>query len=524
MSSSAAQALEPPLLEVIGVAKHFGATRALDGVDLEVRPGHVHAIIGENGAGKSTLLNILSGAVRPDRGSIRLKGLPYHLSDPLEALRRGIAYIHQEISLCPHLSVAENILLGAEPRRGLWVDHQKMNEVAAEILEPFHHANIVPDRSVSDLRLPERQIVEICRALARRPSLILMDEPTSSLQRADVEKLFSSIRHLRDSGIGIIYISHFLEEIREVADEFAVLRDGKKVLNGRLQDVSDPALIAAMVGRPLQDFFPPRARVSSNETVLRVESLSSGTALRNASFNLRKGEVLGISGLIGSGQTELLRAVFGLNPANGGTVEVFGKRLAPGGGPKARITAGIGWLSEDRSGEGLALALSVADNISLTNFRAVSRGGWIDLEKQKKQAKQCTDAVRVKASSMTVPVQSLSGGNQQRVALARLLHQGCRIFLLDEPTRGVDVGSKKHIYELIASLVRSGNSVLIVSSYLPELFGVCDRLAVMSRGYLSPTRPIEEWTPEMVLQAAIGTDSQGTSSCTTLGSHREHSN
>ena len=511
MDDSTTPALQPPLLQVVGVEKRFGATRALNGVELEVRRGQVHAIIGENGAGKSTLLNILSGAVRPDGGSIRFQGLPYHASDPLEARRQGIAYIHQEISLCPHLSVAENILLGTEPQQRGWLDQRKMKQKAGEILELFRHPNLTPERRVADLTLPERQIVEICRALAQRPSLILMDEPTSSLQRTDVEKLFEFIRHLRDSGIGIIYISHFLEEVREIGDEFTVLRDGKKVLCGRLQDATDANLITAMVGRPLQEFFPVRDRASTTESVLSVEALRSSPALHSASFNLRRGEVLGISGLIGSGRTELLRAVFGLDSADGGSVAVFGKPLALGAGPQTRIAAGMGWLSEDRNGEGLALTLSVADNISLTNFRTCSHGGWIDLAKQRLLAKQCADAVNVKAPSMTVPVQFLSGGNQQRVALARLLHQGCEIFLLDEPTRGVDVGSKKQIYELIASLARSGNAVLIVSSYLPELFGICDRLAVMSRGYLSPARPIDEWTPETVLQAAIGGDLNGTS-------------
>jgi ribose transport system ATP-binding protein len=511
MGDPTTQALQPPLLQVVGVGKHFGATRALDGVDLEVHIGQVHAIIGENGAGKSTLLNILSGAVRPDRGSIRFQGVPYHPSDPLEARQRGIAYIHQEISLCPHLSVAENILLGTEPRRRGWLDQRKMKQRAGEILELFRHPNLTLECRVADLTLPDRQIVEICRALAQHPSLILMDEPTSSLQRTDVEKLFEFIRQLRDSGIGIIYISHFLEEVREIGDEFTVLRDGKRVLCGRLQDATDANLITAMVGRPLQEFFPVRARVSNAESVLNVEGLSSHFGLRCASFNLRKGEVLGISGLIGSGRTELLRALFGLDRADGGSVIVLGKPLSLHGGPQTRIAAGIGWLSEDRNGEGLAVTLSVADNISLTNFRPCSHGGWIDLAKQRQLAKQRADQLNVKAPSMTVPVQFLSGGNQQRVALARLLHQGCEIFLLDEPTRGVDVGCKKQIYELIASLARSGKAVLIVSSYLPELFGVCDRLAVMSRGYLSPARSIDEWTPETVLQAAIGADIKGTS-------------
>jgi ribose transport system ATP-binding protein len=495
-----------PFLEISGLQKRFGATPALDGVDLAVREGEVHAIIGENGAGKSTLMNILAASLRPDAGAITFQGLPYHPADPLEARRRGIAHIHQELSLCPHLSVAENIFLGMEPRRrhSGWLDQRRLNDRSEDLLRTFHHPAITPRRRVSDLPLAARQIVEISRALAQRASLILMDEPTSSLQRADVDRLFFLIRRLRESGISIIYISHFLEEVREIANTCTVLRDGKSVVTGPIQDLPDEKLITAMVGRSVKELFPARSPAAMSERVLEVKNLVAPPAVREASLQLSRGEILGIAGLIGSGRTELVRALFGLEKAHAGTISVFGNSLALHGAPETRIARGVGYLSEDRKGEGLALSLSLADNITFTNFASCSRRGWIDLAKQREQAQKWARAVQVRSAAMDVPVRKLSGGNQQKAAIARLLHQGCEIFLLDEPTRGVDVASKAQIYALIVSLARAGKAILMVSSYLPELFGLCDRLAVMSRGRLSAARPIGQWTPESILQAAIG--------------------
>ena len=491
-------------LEIAGVKKRFGATAALDGVDLAVRKQEVHALIGENGAGKSTLMNIVSASIRSDAGSIVFQGQPYRPADPLDARRRGIAHIHQELSLCPHLSVAENIFLGSEPQRWGWLDRRKLNERAAEMLETFHHPAITAERRVADLPIAARQIVEICRALAQRASLILMDEPTSSLQRADVERLFSFIRRLRSEGISIIYISHFLEEVREIADACTVLRDGKSVLTGTIKELSNQQLINAMVGRPVNDLFPTRTAVAAGECVLEAENLSAPPAVRSATLQVRRGEILGIAGLIGSGRTELLRALFGLEKAAAGNITALGRQLPLRGAPESRITRGLGYLSEDRKGEGLALTMSVADNIMLTNFSSCSRWGWIDLSRQQRQAQERADSVQVKGASVNAAAQKLSGGNQQKVVLARLLHQGCEILLLDEPTRGVDIASKAQIHALIVSLARAGKAVVMVSSYLPELFGICDRLAVMSRGCLSEARPIAEWTPETVLQSAIG--------------------
>lgn len=496
--------LTEPLLEISGLRKHFGPTRALDGADLTIGSGEVHAIIGENGAGKSTLMNILSATIKSDSGAIRFQGKPYHPSDPLEARRAGIAHIHQELSLCPHLTVAENIFLGIEPHHGGLLDRSALQRKTEGILLSFHHPAIKPERRVGDLPIAARQIVEICRALAQQASLILMDEPTSSLQRDDIERLFESIRRLRDSGISLIYISHFLEEVREVCDRFTVLRDGKTVLSGELESTPNEKLLTAMVGREVSELFPLHGEPGASDVLLEVQNLQAA-GISQVSLELRRGEIFGIAGLIGSGRTELLRAIFGLERVKTGTIEIDGLSLSSTGGPEARIARGVGYLSEDRQGEGLAGSLSVADNVTLTNFKPFARAGWIDLAEQERQAEQVAKAIDVRARNMNVPVQRLSGGNQQKVAIARLLHQGCEIFLLDEPTRGVDVGSKAQIYETIVSLARSGKSVLMVSSYLPELFGICDRLAVMSRGHLSPARPISEWTPETVLNAAIGT-------------------
>jgi ribose transport system ATP-binding protein len=495
---------EAPLLEISGVKKRYGATVALDGVDLVVRRGAIHAVVGENGSGKSTLMNILSASIQPDAGSVSLRGAPYRPAGPQDARRHGIAHIHQELSLCPHLSVAENIFLGIEPRRSGWLDRSALNEQAADILSSFQHSDIAPERLVDSLPIAARQIVEICRALAQRASLILMDEPTSSLQRADVERLFHSVRQLRDSGMSIIYISHFLEEVREIADTCTVLRDGRNIVTRPLRDLPNQELIAAMVGRPVNDLFPTRVPAATSDVALEVKDLSAPPAVRSVSLEVRRGEILGVAGLIGSGRTELLRALFGLQSALAGSITVFGRSLPLAGTPSTRIARGMGYLSEDRKGEGLALPMSVADNITLASLGSCSHGGWIDLSQQQKQAQEWADVVRVRAASMKVAVQKLSGGNQQKVAVARLLHQDCGILFLDEPTRGVDVGSKAQIYESIISLARSGKAILMVSSYLPELFGICDRLAVMRRGCLSPALPVGDWTPETVLQSAIG--------------------
>jgi len=479
------------MLTLHSITKHFGATIALDGVDLDVAPGEVHALIGENGAGKSTLMNILSGAFPPDSGSMIVSDQPYAPRGPAEGRERGIAHIHQELALCRHLPVAENILMGIEPSRGGWLHRDELNDRAAALLAEFGRAEIDPRARVADLPLADQQVVEICRALARDARLLLMDEPTSSLQRANVERLFDTVRRLRDRGMAIIYISHFLEEVREIATKFTVLRDGRSVGSGELAVVSDKDLISMMAG-------PAQTRVSvphrsdcvvRPNVLLEVETLSAPPRLREATFSLHRGEVLGIAGLIGSGRTDLIRALFGLQKANG-RVTMHGN--------------GFGYLSEDRKNEGLTLQLPIADNVTMSRFETCSRAGWIDRRQQNAQSEDVMQRLRIKAPGPRGIVGRLSGGNQQKVALGRLLHQDPDVLLLDEPARGVDVGSKSDIYREIRRLASEGKGIVMVSSYLPELFEVCDSIAVMTRGRLSPAKPTSEWTADAILQTAIG--------------------
>ncbi len=496
------------LLEIRDVAKRFGATRALDGVELTLGAGEVHALIGENGAGKSTLMNILAGAVRPDRGAMQIDGRPYAPAGPGDARRRGVALIHQELCLCPHLSAAENMLLGLEPSRAGWVDRRAARRRAVALLEQFGRPTLHPEARVADLPLAAQQVVEICRALAADARILLMDEPTSSLQREDVDRLFGLIRQLAARGIAIIYISHFLEEVREIAGRYTILRDGRSVDRGTIAETSNDRLIAHMVGRAALTLAPPlrsgEGERHEGDVILAVHDLAAPPVLKHASFELRRGAVLGIAGLMGSGRSELVRALFGLEPRASGRVVLAGRQLAVSGArPSRRLAQGFGYLSEDRRKEGLALTL--ADNLTATRFSACSPGwGWLDLGRQRAAAARWIDALHIRAAAPDQPVRALSGGNQQKVAVGRLLHQDAAVLLLDEPSRGIDVGSRAQIYEAIARSAAEGKAVLLVSSYLPELFELCDRLAVMSRGRLSPARPIGQWTPETVLATAIG--------------------
>lgn len=463
-------------LSLRGIRKRFGVTVALDGVDLDIAAGEVLAIVGENGAGKSTLLNVIAGALDPDQGTLTLGAA-------------GVAYIRQELSLFPHLSVAENILMGREPARFGVIDGGAMIARTQSLLDEFGRPEIRPADIVGGLSPASRQVVEICRALAADARLILMDEPTSSLERADVLRLFASVRRLCARGIAVVYVSHFLEEIREIASRAIVLRDGRSVWTGRLGEVTDEGLIRQMIGRAVDAGFRAAAARPHGDVVLSVDSIAGAT------FELRRGQILGIAGLVGSGRTELVRALFGLDAVRHGELRIRGervdaRRLSAGGS----IRRGLGYLSEDRRVDGLFPHLSVRENLAMTRLDARDVGRWIE-------------RFRIKAGDIEDLIGTLSGGNQQKVLLARLLHQGASILLLDEPTRGIDVGTKAEIYDLIRTLAGEGKAMVMVSSYLPELFGVCDHLAVMNRGRLSAVRPIEAWTPDSVLEAAIGVGS-----------------
>lgn len=491
-------------LELTAIAKAFGSTRALDDVSLSVAPGRIHALLGENGAGKSTLMQVIAGAERPDRGSMSLEGLPYHPVSPGQARERGVAIVHQELSICPDLNVRENVLLGAEPTRLGLVDARRARQRTERALRLLRGADrpLDPDTPVSELSPAEQQLVEIARALAHEaPKLLILDEPTSSLGGDDVERLFASLRALRDEGLAIIYISHFLEEVRRLADDFTVLRDGRAVLSGEVQASGDDDWIAAMVGENVTHGAAPAERTAGQEA-LGCTGLVSASGLAGVDLSLARGEVLGIAGLVGSGRTELLRALFGLEPVSAGQVRVRGQRVVPS--PAAQLARGIGLLSEDRKSEGLALALSVADNLTLSKLTPFGRWGVVSPRRQRGVAAAWVDRLRIRCRDVSQPARELSGGNQQKVAIARLLHHDVEVLLLDEPTRGVDVSSRAEVHALIADLAARGKAVLMVSSSISELLETCDRIAVMRRGVLGAPRPARELSEHGLLAEASG--------------------
>jgi ribose transport system ATP-binding protein len=478
-----------------GIEKSFGATRALAGVDLAVETGQVLALVGENGAGKSTLMKILSGAYQPDAGQMWLDGRPYRPRNPHESRRAGVAMIYQELAQCPHLSVAENILLGCELTAGPLVRRRAQHRAAAAALAKVGRPDISPDMQISRLRIAERQLVEIARAVAVGCRVLVLDEPTSSLPKRDAEHLFELVRRLRAQGHAIIYISHFIEEARELSDRFTVLRDGRSVGGGITADASEAHIIALMVGREVEKLYPRSPR-QAGEIVLDVSHLQSvDQKCRDASLALRRGEVLGIAGLVGSGRTEMLRAIFGLNRIKSGQVRAIA--LVGAASPARRWDAGIGMLSEDRKTEGLAVDLSIADNLTLASL-----GPFVFPARQQRQVRRWIERLGIRCRAPGQPVRDLSGGNQQKVALARLLHHDVDVLLLDEPTRGIDVGSKAQIYQLIDELAAQGKAILMVSSYLPELLGVCDRVAVMCKGRLGAARPVAQTDEHQIMLEA----------------------
>jgi ribose transport system ATP-binding protein len=498
-----------------GVSKRFGATRALLRVNLQVRPGEVLALVGENGAGKSTLMKVLSGAHAPDEGQMWLDGQPYSPRSPLDARRHGIAMIYQELSLAPHLSVMENILLGIEPTSGPLIRWSEMRRRAAAALEEVGVRNVRPETAVRRLSIAQQQMVEIARSVALESRVLVLDEPTSSLTRHDIERLFALIHSLKARGIAIIYISHFLEEVQQISDRFAVLRDGESVGEGATATTPLHDIIAMMVGREVNELYPRSQRRDDGEVVLELDQLRGVDKPVSASLRLRRGRVLGIAGLMGAGRTELLRAIFGLERVASGEIRVgaFSGRSTP----QRRWAQGVGMVSEDRKQEGLALGLSVADNMTMSRLTGLGPWRFVLPSRQRAAALPWIRRIPIKCASPAQAVSALSGGNQQKIALARLLHADVDILLLDEPTRGIDVASKSEVYRLVDELAagdaasgRAPKAVLIVSSYLPELLGVCDEIAVMARGRLGPTRPVAQWNEHQLMLAATGKEEAAT--------------
>ena len=493
-------------LEMTGVSKRFGATVALEGVDLHVGAGEVLALVGENGAGKSTLMKILSGAYTPDAGTMRLDGQPYRPADPLSARRAGVAMIYQELSLAGHLSVEENIVLGMEPTRLGLVRRRAMRARALEALAVFDHPEIRPGALVRGLSVGAQQLVEIGRALAADARVLVFDEPTSSLNRHDAQRLFALIDRLKARGIAIVYISHFLEEVARVADRVTVLRDGRVAGGGPARLLPAEQIVALMVGREVAQLYPRSPR-TPGEVALEISGLRGAPLPHQAGLTLHYGEVLGIAGLVGAGRSELIRAIFGLAPVREGTLRV-GAYVGPAS-PAARWRQGAGFLSEDRKAEGLAAGLSIADNMTLSNLTALGPGGLVLPSRQRQAAAGWIDRLGIRCRGAAQRAGELSGGNQQKIAVARLLHHDVDVFLLDEPTRGIDVAAKAAIYQLIDELTRPApgrrpKAVLMVSSYLPELLGVCDRIAVMCRGRLGAARPAGQFDERSLMMEALG--------------------
>jgi len=497
-----------PRLRMENVHKRFGATYALRGVNLTVYAGEVVALVGENGAGKSTLMKVLSGAVLPDEGRLYLDGKPFTPGTPLNARMAGVAMIYQELSLAPHLSVMENILLGIEPTKGPFINRRAMQAKARRALAEVGLVDLPLTVPVRQLPLAKQQQVEIARAMAMDARILVFDEPTSSLTQRDIALLFDLIRRLKRRGLAVVYISHFLEEVKEISDRVVVLRDGQTVGEGPTRELSTDRIVTLMVGREIRDLYPRSPR-TPGEVVLELHNFGGRKKPVSADLELRRGEVVGIAGLVGAGRTELLRAIFGLDPVVRGEVRVLAYRgPAP---PRVRWSLGVGMVSEDRKNEGLALNLSVAENITLPHLEGQGPWRFVLPSRLAEASRRWIEKLDVRCRSPFQRVVDLSGGNQQKVAVARLLHADVDVLLLDEPTRGIDVGSKAQLYRLIDELAvgdpasgRKPKAILMVSSYLPELLGICDRIACMYRGRLTEAKPVSEWTEHSLMLAATG--------------------
>jgi ribose transport system ATP-binding protein len=455
-------------------------------------------------------MKVLSGVHRPDSGILSLGGRDFLPRDPLEARRQGIGMIYQELNLAPHLTVEENILLGQEPQTLGVIHRNRVREAARSALERLGHPEIPTDRKVADLSVSEQQLVEIGRSLTAGCRVLVMDEPTSSLNQMDTIRLFDIIRELRDQGLAIVYISHFLEEVKAVSDRVTVLRDGRTVGTHPTASVSLEEIVRLMVGREVDEMYPRTAR-SPGDPVLEVEDLKGIPKPDFAALALYQGEVLGIAGLVGAGRTELLRTLFGLAPVRSGRIRI-GVYAGPAS-PLQRWRQSVGFLSENRKEEGLALSLDLADNLTLTNISEYGNWGLLSPRKQHRAARRWIEDLDIRCTGSGQRVSDISGGNQQKIALARLLNHDVDILILDEPTRGIDVAAKAKIYKIIDSLASTAvagrssvKAVLLTSSYLPELLGICDRIAVMSRGRLGPARAVGEWDEERLMQAATGTE------------------
>ncbi|WP_217499352.1 sugar ABC transporter ATP-binding protein [Parageobacillus sp. VR-IP] len=489
------------LLEMKNIHKTFPGVKALDNVQLNVRAGEVHILLGENGAGKSTLMKILAGVYQADKGTIYIEGKQVDIKSPKDAQKHGIGIIFQEFNLIPHLSVAENIFFGRVPRfLSSIVNRKKLFEDTTRILNELQ-LDISPKTLVKDLGVAEQQMVEIAKAFSINSKILIMDEPTAALTEQEIDKLFERIHDLKKKGVGIIYISHRLEEFARIADRVTIMRDGRYVTTVDFDKSSIDELIGLMVGRSLEDKFPKDTTIKKGREILRVENLSTKDKLKKVSFSLHAGEILGISGLMGSGRTELARAIFGADPISEGQIYIDGEKVKINS-PREAIERGISYLSEDRKKNGVALNLSIRENITMANLKVISSGGVINQKHEINTVEEFIKNLNIKTPSMEQKVKFLSGGNQQKVIIAKWLHTKAKIFIFDEPTRGIDVGAKIEVYQLINKLAREGNAVIIISSEMPEILGLSDRILVMNDGKCTAILDRKEATQEKVMYYA----------------------
>jgi ribose transport system ATP-binding protein len=492
-----------PLLQISGLCKSY-AGPVLSDVSFDLRRGEVHALVGENGAGKSTLSRILAGLTRPDAGTMALQGRPYSPRDKQDAERHGIRMVMQELNLVANLTVAENIFLERLPHRFGWIDYRKLQTQAREILDRVGLGELDPGRLVKSLGVGQQQLVEIAAGLSQHCDVLILDEPTAALTDPEIERLFEQIERLKAAGTSLIYISHRMEEIQRVADRISVLRDGRLMATRPVGQVTLGEIVRLMVGRELGQAIqrPPKP---AGPVALRVRGLRREPAVKDVSFEARRGEILGFAGLMGSGRTETMRAIFGADRRDAGDLFLDGA-TSPASirSPRDAVRQGLALLTEDRKQQGLLLALPVRANISLLCLRSLSQaGGWIQRLRERDQANRWAETLSVRCHSLEQPVAELSGGNQQKVVIAKWLFRDCDILIFDEPTRGIDVGAKFEIYQLLGSLADRGKAVIVVSSDLKELLALCDRIAVMSAGRLAATFARGEWTQDKIMAAAL---------------------
>jgi rhamnose transport system ATP-binding protein len=510
VTSAAGPADRPttPLVRLANVSKAFGPVQALEGVNLDLYAGEVHCLAGENGAGKSTLIKILTGAHARDTGDYLVDGTEIGNPTPAQARAHGVGVVYQELSLLPDLSVAENLLMGRLPASGGITRPAEMRRQARAMLARVDQENLDPDRQVSSLSLAVRQLVEIAKVLGQNPRVIIFDEPTTALSESETAALLARIKELRDAGHAIMYVSHHLEEMFDIGDRVTVLRDGKFAATGPMGDYDHDSLIATMVGRKIESLYPAHKRTIGQPRLV-VDGLRPIGSAAPIDFTVRAGEILGIAGLLGSGRSELLRAIFGADPVEGGTIEIDGNRVPPGS-PRKAVQAGLGLLTEDRKQLGLLLELTIRENTSIAQLPQIAKFYTVDRAAERKTVNTYLGNLRLRAKSWEQPVSSLSGGTQQKVLLARWLATKAKVLLFDEPTKGVDVGAKSEIYTVIGDLAAEGLAVIVVSSYLPEVLGLADRVLVMREGAVAGEVAAAGATEEAVLHlASVGAVGEG---------------